>query len=93
MNSNPFPAAFVNFKGELQVWPVTIPANGAQCFVEWRMDLLTELHAVELMTNSMNNIMALSLNSKLPVLSIIHHERSVMVQGTIVNYAVCTVTS
>ena len=64
MNSNPFPAAFVNFKGELQVWPISIPNNSNQCFVEWRMDLLTEQHAVAHMTKAMNDIMEMSLTSK-----------------------------
>lgn len=63
MNSNPFPAAFVNFKGELQVWPISIPSSSSQCFVEWRMNLLTEQHAVGLMTQSMNDIMQMSLAS------------------------------
>ena len=64
MNSNPFPAAFVNFKAELQVWPISIPSNSNQCFVEWRMDLLTEQHAVAHMTKAMNDIMVMSLTSK-----------------------------
>lgn len=64
MNSNPFPAAFVNFKGEMQVWPISIPNSSSQCFIEWRMNLLTEQHAVGLMTQSMNNIMHMSLTSK-----------------------------
>lgn len=63
MNSNPFPAAFVNFKGELQVWSISIPSSSSQCFVEWRMNLLTEQHAVGLMTQSMNDIMQMSLAS------------------------------
>ena len=64
MNSNPFPAAFVNFKADLQVWPISIPTNSNQCFIEWRMNLLTEQHAVGLMTQSMNDIMHMSLTSK-----------------------------
>ena len=67
MNSNPFPAAFLNFKGELQVWPVSLPSNSNQCFVEWRMNLLTEQHAVEHMTKSMQGIMNVSLSSKSPL--------------------------
>ena len=66
MNSNPFPAAFLNFKGELQVWPVSLPSNSNQCFVEWRMNLLTEEHAVDHMTQSMKDIMNMSLSSKSP---------------------------
>ena len=69
MNSNPFPAAFLNFKGELQVWPVSLPSNINQCFVEWRMNLLTEQHAVDHMTQSMKDIMNMSLSSKCPLLS------------------------
>ena len=64
MNSNPFPAAFVNFKADLQVWPVSIPTNSNQCFVEWHMNLLTEEHAVDLMTQSMRDIMEMSLTSE-----------------------------
>lgn len=64
MNSNPFPAAFLNFKGELQVWPVSLPSNSNQCFIEWRMNLLTEQDAVEHMTQSMKEIMSMSLSSK-----------------------------
>lgn len=67
MNSNPFPAAFLNFKGELQVWPVSLPSNSNQCFVEWRMDLLTEQHAVDHMTQAMKDIMTMSLSSKSPL--------------------------
>ena len=64
MNSNPFPAAFVNFKGEIQVWPVSMPDSSSQCFLEWRMKLLTEQHAVAHMTQSLNDIMTTSLTSK-----------------------------
>ena len=67
MNSNPFPAAFLNFKGELQVWPVSLPENSNQCFIEWRMNLLTEQHAVDHMTQSMDGIMNVSLSSKSPL--------------------------
>ena len=63
MNSNPFPAAFVNFKAELQVWPISIPSDSNQCFLEWRMDLLTEQHAVAHMTQAMTDIMIVGLTS------------------------------
>jgi len=63
MNSNPWPAAFVNFKASIQVVSVSIPGN--QSFLEWRMELLTEQHAVAHMTNAMNDIMAVGLSSKL----------------------------
>ena len=64
MNSNPFPAAFVNFKAELRVWPISIPSDGKQCFLQWRMDLLTEQHAVAHMTQAMTDIMIVGLTSK-----------------------------
>ncbi len=63
MNSNPWPAAFVNLKASIQVFPVSIPGN--QSFLEWRMELLTEEHAAAHMTNAMNDIMAVGLSSKL----------------------------
>ena len=62
MNSNPWPAAFVNFKASIQVFPVSIPGN--QTFLEWRMELLTEHHAAAHMTQAMNDIMAVGLSSK-----------------------------
>lgn len=65
MNANPFPAAFVNFKADLRVWPISIPTNSNQCFVEWKMNLLTEEHAVDHMTQSMRGIMEMSLTSEL----------------------------
>lgn len=61
MNSNPWPAAFVNFKASIQVFPVSIPGN--QSFLEWRMDLLTEQDAAAHMTNAMNDIMAVGLSN------------------------------
>ncbi|KAL0049211.1 hypothetical protein WJX82_008853 [Trebouxia sp. C0006] len=61
MNSNPWPAAFVNFKASIQVFPVSIPGN--QSFLEWRMELLTEQHAAAHMTNAMNDIMAVGLSN------------------------------
>ena len=62
MNSNPWPAAFVNFKASIQVFPVSIPGN--QSFLEWRMELLTEQHAAAHMTDAMNDIMVVGLSSK-----------------------------
>ena len=65
MNSNPWPAAFVNFKASIQAFPVTIP--GKQTFLQWKMELLTEPHAAAHMTKSMNEIMEVGLSSKLPL--------------------------
>ena len=62
MNSNPFPASFLNFKASLRLIPVTVP--GGQTLVEWTMDLLTETHAVEYMAESMNGIMRVGLLSE-----------------------------
>lgn len=61
MNSNPWPAAFVNFKASIQVFPVSIP--GRQAFLQWKMELLTEPHAAAHMTNSMNDIMEVGLSN------------------------------
>ena len=62
MNSNPWPAAFVNFKATIQLFPVSIP--GGNTFLEWRMELLTEQHAAAHMTAAMNDIMVVGLTSK-----------------------------
>ena len=112
MNSNPFPASFLNFKGQFQLTRVYIPGNqtfmvspaprhlafrtlfcacqktpktcGHKCIPtqsvtylqglaqeegwsrlqDWRMDLLTEVHAVEYMKDSMNGIMRVGLLSR-----------------------------
>lgn len=55
MNSNPFPAAFLNCKASLQVFPVSIP--GGQAFTEWRIDLLTEAQHVGHMSKAIDDIM------------------------------------
>ena len=62
MNSNPFPAAFLNCKASIQVFPVSIP--GGQSFIEWRIDLLTEAQHVGLMSKAMGDIMVVGLTSK-----------------------------
>lgn len=62
MNSNPWPAAFVNFKASIQLFPVSMP--GGHTFLEWRMELLTEQHAAAHMTQAMNDIMVVGLSSK-----------------------------
>ena len=68
MNSNPWPAAFVNFKATIQLFPISIP--GGNTFLEWRMELLTEQHAAAHMTAAMNDIMVVGLTSKpLPLLN------------------------
>ena len=64
MNSNPFPAAFVNCKASLQVTPITMP--GGSALVEWRIDLLTEQQHVQLMTKAMDDIMIVGLTSMFP---------------------------
>jgi hypothetical protein len=63
MNTNPFPASFLNFKASLKLAPVLIP--GRQTFIDWNMDLMTETHAVQYMRESMNGIMRYALLSKL----------------------------
>lgn len=63
MNSNPFPAAFVNCKASLQVFPVSIP--GGSALVEWRIALLTEQHHVAHMTKAIDDIMIVGLTSML----------------------------
>ncbi len=62
MNSNPFPSAFVNCKASLQVLPVTIPSS--QAFIQWRIDLLTELENVTHMTKAIDDIMVVGLTSR-----------------------------
>ncbi len=62
MNSNPFPAAFVNCKASLQVLPVTLPSS--QAFIQWRIDLLTELEHVTHMTKAIDDIMVVGLTSR-----------------------------
>lgn len=62
MNTNPFPASFLNFKATLALAPVTIP--GEHTFLDWTMDLYTEMHAVEFMRDSMDNIMRVGLHSE-----------------------------
>ena len=62
MNSNPFPAAFVNCKGSLRVAPVSLPGN--QAFIQWRIDLLTEHQHVAHMDKAINDIMAVGLTSE-----------------------------
>ncbi|KAA6418943.1 MAG: hypothetical protein FRX49_11047, partial [Trebouxia sp. A1-2] len=61
MNSNPFPAAFVNCKASLQVLPVTLPSSHA--FIQWRIDLLTELEHVTHMTKAIDDIMVVGLTN------------------------------
>ncbi len=68
MNSNPWPAAFVNFKASIHVFPVSIPGN--QSFLEWRMELLTEQHAAAHMTQAMNDIMTVGLSSNSTLLCV-----------------------
>lgn len=62
MNSNPFPAAFVNCKASLQVLPVALP--GGQAFVQWRVDLLTEQQHVVHMQKAMDDIMVVGMTSE-----------------------------
>ena len=62
MNSNPFPAAFVNCKGSLRVLPVSLPGN--QAFIQWRIDLLTEQQHVAHMDKAINDIMVVGLTSE-----------------------------
>ena len=62
MNSNPFPAAFLNCKASLQVFPVSIP--GGQAFTEWRIDLLTEAQHVGHMSKAIDDIMVVGYTSK-----------------------------
>jgi len=61
MNSNPFPAAFVNCKASLQVTPVSLP--GGQALIQWRIDLLTEQQHVAHMTKAIDDIMVVGLTS------------------------------
>ena len=62
MNSNPFPAAFVNCTASLHVLPVALP--GGQAFVQWRVDLLTEQQHVVLMQKAMDDIMVVGMTSE-----------------------------
>ena len=62
MNTNPFPASFLNFKASLQLAPVLIP--GRQTFLDWQMYLMTETHAVDYMRESMEGIMRFALLSE-----------------------------
>lgn len=60
--TNPFPASFLNCKVSIRVLPVLIPGN--QSFVEWKIDLLTELHAVDIMRKLIEDIMRVGLLSE-----------------------------
>ncbi len=62
LSTNPFPASFLNCKASLKISPVVIPGN--QSFVEWRIDLLTELHAIGYMRTVMEGIMRVGLLSE-----------------------------
>ena len=62
MQSNPFPAAFVNNQCTLRVIPITLP--GGSAWVEWKMDLLTEHHRIGEMTIAMNDVLTVALSSK-----------------------------
>ena len=62
MNSNPFPAAFVNCTASLQVSPVSLP--GGQSFLDWHIDLLTEQQHVAHMTKAIDDIMVVGLTSE-----------------------------
>lgn len=60
--TNPFPASFLNCKASFRIAPVLIPGN--QSFMDWRVDLLTELHAVDTMRTIMESIMRVGLLSE-----------------------------
>ena len=60
--TNPFPTSFLNCKASIRVLPVLIPGN--QSFVEYKVDLLTELHAVDVMRKLLEGIMRVGLLSE-----------------------------
>ena len=62
LSSNPFPASFLNCKSSIKILPVLIP--GGQSFVQWKMELLTELHAREVMQTIIDGMMRVGLLSK-----------------------------
>ncbi|CAL5229751.1 g13134 [Coccomyxa viridis] len=57
--TNPFPASLLNCKACIRLLPVLIPGN--QCFVDWKVDLLTELHNVDIMRRIMEGMMRVGL--------------------------------
>ncbi len=60
--TNPFPASLLNCKASIRLVPVLIP--GTQCFVDWKVDLLTELHGVDVMRRIVEGMMRVGLLSK-----------------------------
>ena len=60
--TNPFPASILNCKASIRVVPVLIPGN--QSFVDWKIDLLTELHAVDVMRKLIEGIQRVGLLSE-----------------------------
>ena len=60
--TNPFPASILNCKASIRVVPVLIPGN--QSFVDYKVELLTELHAVDVMRKLIEGIMRVGLLSE-----------------------------
>ena len=60
----PLSSSICQFQGRAASVACQHSSSTNQCFVEWRMNLLTEQHAVGLMTQSMNDIMHMSLTSE-----------------------------
>lgn len=69
MQSNPFPAAFVNNQNTIRVLPITLP--GGSALVEWKMNLLTEVHHIKEMTGAMDDLITVAFESKTAVIAFV----------------------
>ena len=59
---NPFPASYLNCRTGFTIAPVTIPGN--QAFMDWKLTMLTELHAMDNMKAILGGMMRVGMLSK-----------------------------
>ena len=59
---NPFPASYLNCRTSFTIAPVTIPGN--QAFMDWKLTMLTELHAMDSMKAIIGGMMRVGMLSK-----------------------------
>ena len=59
---NPFPASYLNCRTCFTIAPVTIPGN--QAFMDWKLTMLTELHAMDNMKAILGGMMRVGMLSK-----------------------------
>ena len=59
---NPFPASYLNCRTGFTIAPVTIPGN--QGFMDWKLTMLTELHAMDNMKAILGGMMRVGMLSK-----------------------------